>query len=210
MGRNNEPIYEMPWKFWTCKFSTITPPRCLLAGSPVIKWSTEFPQLPNPLQETYSVKVMELQGAANFRVCLAPRGSSVSQIMESGNLSAGRVLWDCPVQAPHFPDDERAWPAKTTLPVGGERGLGFVARSWVGRPPPLRVGCPSLFRNSGKLSWSSFPSLGGRLCVQANDLVRTTQALGPMNASLSTEKFVVSSAGRPVGSSGEWGGDGEG
>ena len=123
---------------------------CSHGGFPVIKWSIEFPRLPNPLQETHSVKVMELQGAANFRVCLPPRGSSVSQIMDSGNLRAGRVHWDCGIQAPHFPDEEWAWPAKTTLLVGGERGLGFAAQS--------STGLPVTVEELGETQWKRLPS----------------------------------------------------
>ena len=117
-----------------------------------------------------SCKFLSLPVSARFSVC---------QIVESMNLRAGGPVQDDPVQAPHFPDVELAQPAKTTLLVSGEPGLGCGARVPT-REPPSTAGCPSPSGDSGKLSRRLLPSgeqtapknQGARLPV-----VRTTQSL---------------------------------
>lgn len=118
-----------------------------------------------------SCKFLSLPGSARFSVC---------QIMESVNLRAGGPLQDGPAQAPHFPDVELAQPAKTTLLVSGEPGLGCGARVPT-RAPPSTACCQSPSGDLGKLSRRLLPSgeqtaltnQGARLPV-----VRTTQSLG--------------------------------
>lgn len=188
-------------------FSILTPPLCSHVGFPVIKWSIEFPQLLNPLQETYLVKVMELQGAANFSL-----PGSVWLFCESDHGIRESESWKGPLRLSCPSPSSSRWGAGMASQdhtACGWRARAGIHGSVLSRVPPSTPGCPSLFRNSGKLSRRVFPP-GGWLCLQADDLVRATQALRPMNESLSTEKFVVLSAGRPIGYSGERGGDGEG